>query len=412
MINIELLRKEPQKVKNGIAKKRHNPELVDAFLEIDKKWRELVSAIDATRAEKKLLKQGDAEKGKELKEKVKAFEDQITVLEKERDAIIEQIPNLPAEDVPVGKDDAENIVLREVGKKPEFSFKPKDYLELCGDWINTESATRVAGSRFGYIMGDLVLLEFALVKLAMDKLLPHGFTPVVPPVMARPEVMKDMGKAKFIGGDDAFYLPKDDLYLVGSSEHTIGPLNMGKTLDVSKPIRYMGFSTCFRREAGSYGKDTKGILRVHQFDKVEMFSISRPEDSEKEHQFLLAREEELMQALGLPYRVMAICTGDMGFDTQRQYDVETWLPGQGKYRETQSCSNTSDFQSRGLSIKYKDSKTQKADYVHMLNATAFAIGRMLIAIVENNQKEDGTIVVPEALRAYVGKTELKAPKLA
>src|SRR3989344_6991276 len=270
MININLLRNEPERVKKGISAKRSSPELVDRFLEIDQKWRSITGSLDALRAERKLLKQGDAEKSKELKEKVKTFEEQIAVMEKERDAIIEQIPNLPADDVPEGYGDTENVVVREVGKKPIFDFKPKDYLELADGMINTEAASRVAGSRFGYILGDLVLLEFALVKLAMDKLIPHGFIPVVPPVMTKPEVMKKMGKSKFfLESEDAFYLPKDDLFLVGSSEHTIGPLHMESSIPAAElPKRDVGFSTCFRREAGSYGKDTKGILRVHQFDNV------------------------------------------------------------------------------------------------------------------------------------------------
>src|SRR3989344_5303434 len=407
MININLLRNEPERVKKGISAKRSSPELVDRFLEIDQKWRSITGSLDALRAERKLLKQGDAEKSKELKEKVKTFEEQIAVMEKERDVIIEQIPNLPADDVPEGYGDTENVVLREVGKKPSFDFKPKEYIELADGMINTEAASRVAGSRFGYILGDLVLLEFALVKLAMDRLTKHGFIPVVPPVMAKPSVMKGMGKVKFLEGDDAFYLAKDDLFLVGSSEHTIGPLHMDSVLPLDQlPKRYVGFSTCFRREAGSYGKDTKGILRVHQFDNVEMFSITKPEDSEKEYQFLVAREEELMQALGLHYRVMNVCTGDMGFEGQKQFDIETWLPGQDKYRETHSCSNTTDFQSRALGIKYKAGKAA-GGYVHMLNGTAFAIGRMLIAIIENYQDKNGDIVVPEVLRAYVGKSIIK-----
>jgi seryl-tRNA synthetase len=225
--------------------------------------------------------------------------------------------------------------------------------------------------------------------------------------MAKPEIMKGMGKQKFLEAGDAFYIQEDDLYLVGSSEHSIGPLHMEETLDEeSLPRRYMGFSTCFRREAGSYGKDTKGILRVHQFDKVEMFSFSKPEDSEEEHRFLLAREEELLGKLKLPYQVMAICTGDMGFGDYRQFDVETWLPGQGKYRETMSCSNTGDFQARGLNIKYRVKSTGESKYVNTLNATAFAIGRMLIAILENYQTAAGEVLVPEALRDFVGKEKL------
>lgn len=406
MININLLREEPDKFKKSLIIKNYDPTLVDLFLDLDVKWREKVTALDELRAKKNTLGVDDREEAKKLKEKEKEYIREIDVFAKERDVILEQIPNIPASDVPVGKNDTENVVIKEEGERTKFNFEPKDYLALTDGLIKIEKASEVTGSRFGYILGDLVALEFALVKLAMDKLLPHGFTPVVPPVMIKPEVFKAMGKVKFVEAGDAFYLPEDDLYLVGSSEHTIGPIHMNEILDYKEmPRRYMGFSTCFRREAGSYGKDTKGILRVHQFDKVEMFSFSLPEKSDEEHKFLVAMQEELLQALKLPYRVVDICTGDMGFGDYKQIDIETWLPGQGKYRETNSASNTTDFQSRGINVKFKDEKGVK-NYVHTLNATAFAIGRVLIAIIENYQTEKGTIVVPEALRDYIGKSEI------
>lgn len=410
MLDIELIRKEPDKVREGIKKKGASSELVDAFLEVDEKWRSLVTETESIRAEKKNLGKEDVDKSRKLKEDLKSLEDEVKNLEEKKESIIEQIPNIPAENIKVGKDESENEVIKTVGEKPEFSFTPKDYITLAGDMIDIETASKVAGSRFSYILGDLVLLEFALIKLAYDKLLPHGFIPVIPPVMVRPEVLRDMGKAKFLEGDDAFFLEKDNLFLVGSSEHTIGPLHMNSVInDTELPKRYLGFSTCFRREAGSYGKDAGGILRVHQFDKVEMFSIVKPEDSEREHEFLLEREEELMQALGLHYQVVSICTGDMGFENYRQYDIETWMPGQNKYRETHSASNTTDYQSRGLKIKYRHTEEgqEKKDFVHMLNGTAFAIGRILIAIIENYQEENGDIVVPEVLRSYVGKEKIK-----
>ena len=410
MIDINIIRNESERVKKAIANKKVNPELVDKFLEIDKKWRSLTSALDNLRAERKLFKEGDKEKAKPVKKRIKDSEEEIGVLEKERDLLLEKFPNIPSDDAPVGVDDSENVVVREVGEKTKFDFVPKDYLSVAGGLINTDIAAKVAGSRFGYILGDLAVMEFALVKLAFDRLLPHGFVPVVPPVMIKPEILKGMGKAKFIAGDDAFYLPKDDLYMVGSSEHTIGPLNMDTVFEPGNlPARYLGFSTCFRREAGSYGKDTKGILRVHQFDKVEMFSIALPEKSEEEHQFLLKQAEGLVQDLGLHYRIVSICTGDMGFENYKQYDIETWMPGQNQYRETCSASNTTDYQARGLNIKYKTQKNGKpgGEYVHMLNCTAIPIGRMLIAIIENYQNKEGNIMVPEALREYVGKKEIK-----
>ena len=409
MIDINLLRKDPERIKKDIAKKKAPEKLIDSFLDVDERWRKKTAALDDLRAERKSLGREAIERAKEVKEQIKKFEEELRVLEEERSVILEQIPNPPASDVPVGDDESGNKVLYEVGEKPKIK-SPKDYLALTEGLIDTERAAKVSGGRFGYILGDLVMLEFALVKFALDSLRPHGFMPIVPPVMAKSRVMRGMGKGKFIDGGDAFHLPQDDLYLVGSSEHTIGPFHMDEIFDEADlPRRYVGFSTCFRREAGSYGKDVKGILRVHQFDKIEMFSFSLPEKSEEEHAFLLARIEEMMKALKLPYRVLAICTGDMGFGDYKQYDVDTWLPGQGKYRETQSCSNVGDFQSRGINIKFRRAPGGKAEgYVHTLNSTAFAIGRMIIAIVENNQQADGSIIVPEVLRAYVGKPEIKA----
>ncbi len=407
VIDVELIRNDPEKVKRGIAAKNLEPDLVDRFLELDQKWRDKTTEINGLRARQKKLGVEEIEEAKIVKEEIKSLEEDLKSVEAERAVVLEEIPNLPAEDVPVGRDESDNVVLKEVGEKPRFGFQPRDYLTLVKNLIDTQKSAEVASSRFGYIFGDLVLLEFALIKLALDKLLPQGFIPVIPPVMAKPEIMKGMGKIKFIEAGDAFYLPEDDLYLAGSSEHTIGPLHMNETLKQEElPKRYLGFSTCFRREAGSYGKDTKGILRVHQFDKLEMFSFASPEDSEEEHKFLLARQEELVEALNLPYRIVYISSGDMGFNDYKQYDLEIWLPGEEKYRETHSCSNTTDYQSRGLAIKYRPRGSEESRYLHTLNATAFAIGRMLIAIIENYQTEEGTIIVPELLRDYVGKSEI------
>jgi seryl-tRNA synthetase len=256
-------------------------------------------------------------------------------------------------------------------------------------------------------MGDLALMEFALVELAFKTLMKEEFTPVIPPVMIREEPYKGMGRLAAGQKEERYYIESDNLYLVGSGEHTMGPLHMNEVFaEKDLPKRYIGFSSCFRKEAGSYGKDTKGILRVHQFDKVEMFSFSTPDKSEEEHKFLLSMQERLMQALELPYRVMEICTGDMGWTDRRAFDVETWMPGEGKYRETHSCSNTTDFQARGINTKYKNSAGKK-EFVHMLNGTAFAIGRTLIAIIENNQTKEGTIKIPKVLQPFVGKEEIK-----
>ncbi|MBI4193235.1 MAG: serine--tRNA ligase [Candidatus Colwellbacteria bacterium] len=406
MISVTLVREEPDRVREGILKKGGDPDLVASFLELDREWRALKQETDEFRGEQKRLGAEHRGEAIALKEKIAACEGRLGMIEKERDILLERFPNIPADDVPVGKDDGENVVMRTVGEPTRFGFEPRDYLSLAGGLINTEQAGKVSGSRFGYILGDLVLLEFAVIRLALDTLAPLGFVPVLPPVMAKPSVMRGMGKAKFLNEKDAFYLPEDDLYLTGSSEHTIGPFHMDETLDEkSLPRRYVGFSACFRREAGSYGKDTRGIMRVHQFNKVEMFSFAKPADSEREHQFLLERQEELVRKLGLPYRVVAICTGDMGFGDYRQFDVETWFPGENKYRETHSCSNTTDFQSRGVTIRYHDAETGRPEFVHTLNATAFS-ERIILAIMENYQTKEGSVTVPDALRGYLGTSEL------
>ena len=250
-------------------------------------------------------------------------------------------------------------------------------------------------------MRDAVDLEFALTRFAFDVLKKEGFIPVVPPVFLKPEAMRGMGYLDY-NEDEMYHLEKDDLYLIGTSEQAIAAMHMNEILEAKKlPLRYAGFSSCFRREAGSYGKDTKGILRVHQFDKIEMFSFFEPENSKKEHEFLLSMEEKLMQALQIPYRVLQMCTGDLGFQAANKYDIEAWLPGQNQYRETHSTSNDTEFQSRRLNIKYKNLKTGKNEFVHTLNGTAFAIGRMIIAIMENYQQKDGVVKIPTVLEGYI-----------
>lgn len=399
MIDIKLIRENTQLVKDSLTKRNKDPKLVDEFLELDAKWRFLTKSIDEKRAEQNILsKERKIEESKLVKEKIKSLESELSQLEEKRNGLLNNFPNVSASDTPVGKNETENVVLKEVGKKPEFDFKPKDYLSIAEslDIIDIKKAAEVSGSRFGYLKGRAVLLELVLVRFAFDKLAAKGFVPVIPPVMIKPEVFAGMGRLAADQKEERYFLEKDNMYLVGSAEHTLGPLHMNEALkDKDLPKRYLGFSTCFRREAGSYGKDTKGILRVHQFDKVEMFSFSRPEDSEKEHQFLLSCQEELMRDLGLHYRVMQICTGDLGWTDAKQYDIETWLPGQNQYRETHSCSNTTDFQARGVNCRY-----EKGGYVHMLNATALALGRIIIAIIENYQNKKGAFETPSVLKNY------------
>ena len=414
MIDIALLRDNPDAVRKSLRDRNLNPKLTDDFLAIDDEWRKATSTLDKARAElNRVSKERDVEKGKAAKARVKSFEANVTGFEKRRDELLLQFPNVPLAEVPIGKDETENIVLRTWGEPRKD--KVEDYLTLAErlDLIDIARAGKVSGSRFGYLKNEAVLLEFALVRFAFDLAVKEGFIPVIPPVLVKPEMMLGMGKVKFIEGDDAFFLPKDNLYLVGSAEHTIGPMHAGEIFEEKDlPRRYIGFSTSFRREAGSYGKDTRGILRVHQFDKAELFSFTKPEDSAKEHEFLIAFQEKFMQALGLPYQVVQICTGDMGFPDARQVDIETWMPSEGKYRETSSASNTTDYQARGLNIKYKPTagdKQQKTQFVHMLNATAVS-QRPIIMILENYQTKDGGVEMPKALQSYLGFKKIEPHK--
>ena len=413
MIDINILRKNTEEIKRGLASKNFDLKIVDKLMELDSEWRELRTKIDTSKAkQREFEKAKDIESAKKIKAEINALEESVKKAEESRVDLMFEIPNIPFPHALVGKGESDNKVIREVGGVPKFKFPSKHHLELgeALGIIDTKKASEVSGSRFGYLKGEAVLLEFGLVKFALDKLMPHGFIPVVPPVMIKPEVYMGMGRLSKNQKEERYYLAHDDLYLVGSAEHTTGPLHMNEVFaSEDLPRRYVAFSTCFRREAGSYGKDTKGILRVHQFDKVELFSFTTLEDSEKEHEFLLSMQEMLFRSLEIPYRILEICTGDMGFTDAKQFDIEAWMPHENKYRETGSCSNTTDFQARGINVKYRPSfakasegKQEKLEFVHMLNATAFAIGRTLIALMENNQNEDGSINIPEELRPYVG----------
>ncbi|OGZ00417.1 MAG: serine--tRNA ligase [Candidatus Liptonbacteria bacterium RIFCSPLOWO2_01_FULL_52_25] len=449
MLDIKLLREEPGKVRKAIATKNADPKLVDKFLTLDEEWRKLTKEVDERRSELKKSSarfetmSGPAETdrrdfNRDIKKKIQELGEKLADIEKERDIVWHAIPNLPSDDTPIAKDESGNKVLRTSGKPRDFSaerFKPKDHLELGEKLglIDVESAAKVAGTRFAYLKGDAVLLEFALVQHAFEFLTNHEimesiaqgvnheindkpFVPVIPPVMIRPDVFQRMGRLE--PKDDRYYIPADDLYLVGSAEHTMGPLHMDQTIPEGElPIRYVGFSTAFRREAGSYGKDTRGILRVHQFDKVEIESFTMPEKAVLEQEFFVAIQENLMWELELPYRVVQICSGDMGGPDVRQIDIETWMPSQNQYRETHTSDYMGDYQARRLGTKLKRSDKRqttpshsatgqakdKVEYVHMNDATVFAVGRMLIAIIENYQTKDGKIEVPKALQKYVGK---------
>ncbi len=417
MLDIKFIRENPDKVKEGCEAKQVKVD-IDRLLELDEKRREYLKETESLRAEENRIsylvsKEIDftkrdklIKKAQEVKAKIRDYEGYLGDLVQDFDKLMLQIPNLPLEEVPMGKDEKDNVVLREVGEKTKFQFKPKDYLEIVQnlDLIDVKRAAKVAGTRFGYLKNEAPLLEFALINLAFDTLTPLGFIPVIPPVMIKPEMAKGMGYPEQFDGKEAYYFEKDNLYLIATAEQSLGAMRAGEIFaQIDLPRRYLGFSTCFRREAGAYGKDTRGIFRVHQFDKVEMFSFCKPEDSKKEHHFFLEMEEKLMKSLKIPYRVVQMCTGDLGFPTAAKYDIEAWLPSENRYRETHSTSNCTDFQARRLNIKYRtaDTRTKRLTFIHTVNGTACAIGRTLIAIIENYQQKDGSIKVPEVLQRYL-----------
>ena len=346
------------------------------------------------------------------------IEPELGNISKEYKSLLYRVPNIYSEDTPVGPDESENKVLKRVGELTKFNFKPKDHIQLGEDLgvIDTASAAKVSGARFNYLKGELALLEFALIQycfsiLTNEKILKEiakknnlkvdtkPFVPIIPPVLVKEETLEKM--ARLEPREERYHIPSDNLYLIGSAEHSVGAIHMNEILgEKNLPLRYIGFSSSFRREAGSYGKDAKGILRVHQFDKLEIVSFTAPEKGMDEQNFIVAIQEYLIGSLGLPYQVVAICTGDMGGPDYRQIDIETWMPGQNKYRETNTSDYNTDYQSRRLNTKIKKSDG-KLEYAHMNDATAYAIGRTLIAILENYQQADGSVDVPEVLRKYM-----------
>ena len=413
MLNIKFIRENPEKVKQGCEKKQVKVD-IEKLLDVDRKRRETLRALEDIRAQKnEASKQIPGIKEKKEKEKIilqmreldrshDRINEDLKKIDLKFNGLMKQIPNLPLEEVPEGKDEKENVVLRKVGEPRKFDFKPKDHLEI-GEKLNlidVKRAAKTSGTRFGFLKGKSALLEFALINFGLELLIKEGFIPVLPPVLMKPEMMEAMGYVER-GGEEIYFLEKDNLFLVGTSEQIIGPMHGDEIFKESElPKRYVGFSSCFRKEAGSYGKDTRGIFRVHQFDKLEMFSFTLPEKSKEEHQLMLSLEENLMQALKIPYQVVQICAGDLGDPAAAKYDIEAWIPSQKKYRETHSTSNCTDFQARRLNIRYRDG-SGKLNFLHTLNGTALAMGRIIIAILENYQEKDGTVLVPEVLEKHL-----------
>ena len=411
MLDINLIKENPEKVKEGAKKKGYDPSIVDRLLKVDETRRQLIIEVDKFRQRRNLLGKKDIEEGKKIKEMLRRLEPDLKAVEEEFNNLMLQIPNLPADDVPEGKDESENVEVKKWGKIKKFSFKPKDHLELGErlDIIDVKRAAKVSGTRFGYLKNEAVILEFALINFAFEILIKEGFIPVIPPEFIKKESMRGMGYLEHGGEEDMYVFEKDDLVLIGTAEQAIGPMHLDEVFEAKElPRRYLGLSSGFRREAGSYGKDTKGIFRVHQFHKVEMFSLTRPQEGDKEHESFLKLEEKLVQALEIPYQITKMCAGDLGQPAARKYDLNCWLPSQKTYRETHSTSTCTDFQARRLNIKFREGG--KTEFVHTLNGTAFAIGRMIIAILENFQQKDGSVLIPKVLQKYTGFDKIKPKK--
>jgi seryl-tRNA synthetase len=409
VLDLRLIRRDPGAVRQALERRGGDAGArLDRVLELDARWRAATSSVESLRAEQKAASErvaaakregGDASgvlaSLRELSARVKSLGEEARTADEELQRALVTLPNLPDPGAA-----AEDTVVRVVGEPRNPVPEPKDHLELAGPRIDMERAARVSGSRFAYLRGDLVLLEFALVRWVMEQLGGQGFEPVIPPVLVREEALYGTG---FLPDTEQqlYHLPEDDLYLVGTSEVPLASLHAGEILDDDElPRRYAGFSTCFRREAGAAGKDTRGIFRVHQFDKVEMFCFVRPEDSADEHERLLAIEEGLMQELGIPYRVVNIAVDDLGPSAAKKYDIEAWIPSQDRYRELTSCSNTTDYQARRLEIRHRAPGARRPEVLHTLNGTAVAVGRTIIALLENGQREDGSVVLPEVLRHW------------
>jgi seryl-tRNA synthetase len=380
---------------------------VDRVLELDERWRALTAELEQVRSEQNRASRGrtgaptDAERQQlaAVAARGRSLSDQESALRAQRDAELAALPNLPMPDAP----DADTV-LREVG---EAGATGRDHLELAGSRIDIERAARLSGSRFAYLRGELVMLELALVRYTLEKLLGEGFEPVIPPVLVREQALYGTGMLPDTE-QQIYRVPEDDLYLIGTSEVSLASLHRDEILSGEElPLRYAGFSTCFRREAGAAGKDTRGIFRVHQFDKVEMFCFVAPEEAAAEHERLLGIEESILQELQIPYRVVAIAVAELGASAAKKYDCEAWLPGQGRFRELTSCSNTTDYQARRLDIRYRGADGKPA-HVDTLNGTAVAVGRTIIALLENGQREDGSVVLPASLVA-AGAPAVLAP---
>ena len=423
MLDIKLIRENPELVKSNLAK-RGNPDVLQMLEEliiVDREWRLNLTKLNELRHDRKLvtieiakLKKAGKEatdeftRAQDIDQKIKLMEKQVAEQEQKTHDYLLRLPNLLDDSVPLGKDSNDNVQVKTWGTIPQFSFPIKNHIDLALnlDLIDMERAGKVSGSRFFYLKNEVAMLDMALMSFAIEELSKKGYTAVIPPYLMKREAYE--GVTALGDFEDVLYkVENEDLYLIATSEHPMAAMLMNETLkEQEMPIKLAGISTCFRKEAGAHGKDTRGIFRTHQFNKIEQFIFCKPEDSAKLHEELLQNAEDLLQKIGLAYRVVNVCTGDIGTVAAKKYDIEAWMPAQNGYREVVSCSNCTDYQGRRLGVRYREKEgAPPKGFVHTLNSTAIATGRTIVAILENNQLSDGTINIPEALRKYMGNRE-------
>ena len=420
MLDVNFIRENPGKVKKGIGAKGFSSDLVNTVLELDEKRRAMIQKLEAERAEKNIISDEVAkkktdeliERGKIVRTEIRGFGADLKSIETGLQRALYEIPNLPLDMVPVGKGEEENKEIRKWGEPRKFDFKPKDHLELGKSLgiLDFETGTKVAGNKFYFLYGDGARLELALVQYVFDLLSKEGFLPVITPDLAKSRYYLGTGYAPKGNEAQTYTIEGEDLGLIATAEVTLAGSHADEVIPESKlPLKYIGYSHCFRQEAGAYGKYSKGLYRVHQFTKAEMFIYCKPEESDKFHEYILKMEEEIYQELDLPYRVVEMCTGDLGAMAARKFDIEVWMPGRGDYGEVTSTSNCTDYQARNLNIKFRRN-TGETEYVHMLNGTAIVMSRIPLAIIENYQQKDGSVVIPSVLRKWMGKEKIEPKK--
>ncbi len=430
MLDIKYIRQNSDLVQQNAANKNIDVD-INKLLDVDSKRRELTTEVEKLRSERNELSSkmngskpadSDIDKSRQIKESLNGIETELEIVATEYLELLAEVPNMSTEDTPVGSTEEENVVVYEKGNKPEFDFEPKNHWEIALErgWIDKERAAKVSGARFAYLKGDLVKLQLALMQYTIDKLTDENviteiikeaeldglstkpFTPIFPPYMIRTEMFEAMDRLE--PSEDRYKIEGEELWLQGSAEHVLGSMHAGETFEEADlPIRYLGYATSFRKEAGNYGKDMEGIIRMHQFDKLEMEILAEASSGLKEHMLTIATQEYLLRDIGLPYRKLLKCTADIGKPNARGVDMDVWLPGQGKYRETHTADFMTDYQARRLATKVK--KDGGAEYVHTIDATTFACGRTMVAIIENNQTKDGEVLIPEVLQKYMGGAE-------